>query len=110
MEHIKEGCEDFFNAVLKKAEAGDAGSQTFLGLIYEQGSIVRQNYKKAIEWYTKAALQNNADAQFSLGNLYFFGNGVSQDLEKAFDWYKKAANAGSMEAQYSLGLIYANGL
>jgi TPR repeat protein len=34
---------------------------------YEQGSGVTKDEKKAVEWYEKAAAQNDADAQQALG-------------------------------------------
>ena len=46
------------------------------------------NYKKAIEWYEKAAEQGHADAQYNLGGIY--GQGVDVNYKKAMV-YEKAA-------------------
>jgi len=34
------------------AEQGDANAQSFLGVMYEYGQGVPQNYKTAVKWYT----------------------------------------------------------
>ena len=41
-------------ALLKKAEEGDAEAQYNIGVINDKGEDVSQNYHKAIEWYKKA--------------------------------------------------------
>ena len=63
-----------------------------LGVIYYNGGEdVPQNYKQAIDWFTKAAEQGDAGAQFNLGNMYGKGEGVSQDTKQAIVWFTKAA-------------------
>lgn len=52
-----------------------------------------QNFSEAIQWYRKAALQNNPTAQFQLGLLYAEGTGVEKDNVEAFAyWSVSAAN------------------
>jgi len=38
----------------KAAEQGLAGSQTTLGMMYEQGTLIEKDEEKANEWYKKA--------------------------------------------------------
>ena len=52
------------------------------------------NYKKAFEWYKKAAKQGFAKAQYNLGIMYQNGQGVDVNYKKAFEWYEKAAEQG----------------
>ena len=52
------------------------------------------NYKKAIEWYEKAAEQGDAEAQYNLGVMYENGQGVDVNYKKAIEWYEKAAEQG----------------
>ncbi|MFM6958630.1 MAG: tetratricopeptide repeat protein [Acinetobacter sp.] len=47
------------------AKRGDATAQYNLGLMYEYGRAVPQNYIQAIYWYQKAAKQGFATAQFN---------------------------------------------
>ena len=60
-------------------------------------------YKKAIEWYEKAAIQGYASAQSNLGAMYQNGQGVKQDYLKAKEWFEKAAAQGHVEAQNDIG-------
>lgn len=39
------------------AEAGNSSSQYNLGLMYQMGQGITQNYKQAAHWYTKSAEQ-----------------------------------------------------
>ena len=63
-----------FNTVLKKAKAGDHDAQYNLGIMYAEGQGVPQDYKKAAEWFTRAADQGEALAQTSLGVMYDKGD------------------------------------
>ncbi len=93
----------------KKAEQGDAGAQYDLGLMYDNGQGVAQDYKEAVKWYKHSAEQGHAEAQNALGIVYANGQSVSQDYEEAAKWYRKAAEQGVVNAQYELGLLYAKG-
>jgi len=42
---------------IKKPLAGEADAQFLLGLMYDNGEGVPQDYKQAIKWYTKVAEQ-----------------------------------------------------
>jgi TPR repeat protein len=44
-----------------------------------------------MDWYLKAAEQNDEPAQFDIGAMYYNGEGIKQDLIKAFEWFSKAA-------------------
>ena len=46
--------------------------------LYEKGQGVSQDYKKAIEWYQKAADKGNASGMKNIGDLYYDGQGVSR--------------------------------
>jgi TPR repeat protein len=61
-----------------------------MGMLYETGFGVTQDYKEAAAWYKKAADQGNAKAQYNLGALYERGNGVPQDYVQALKWYSLA--------------------
>lgn len=101
------------------AEQNDAESQYKLGVYYENGKGVKQDYEEAIKWYRKAAEQGYIKAQKSLGDCYHKGIGVTQDYTKAEEWYKKAkepekkfnedAEKGSAETQYKMGWRYKYG-
>ncbi|TAL31156.1 MAG: AAA family ATPase [Alphaproteobacteria bacterium] len=97
-------------ALLKKAEGGDAEAQRQLGDIYFFGEAgVPKDPVKAAEWYRRAADQGHSDAQFNLGRCYETGVGVKKNLADAVMWYRMAAGKGHAAAQNNLGLCYRYG-
>lgn len=91
------------------ARQGDADAQNSLGVAYENGKGVEQNFAEAVKLYTRSANQGNEAAQFNLGRMYAKGRGVKKSEIKAVYWYSKAAEQGNAAAQNNLGLAYANG-
>jgi uncharacterized protein len=92
------------------AEQGDASAQYNLGLMFDKGQGVPQDYATALSWYRKAAEQGHAAAQNNLGLIFANGGpGVPQDFATAVSWYRKAAEQGHAAAQYNLGATYAQG-
>jgi uncharacterized protein len=85
--------------VFRRAEKGDAKAQFVLGLKYDTGKGVPQDYAEAAKWYRKAAEQGYAEAQFNLGTMYDEGRGVHQDYAEAAKWYRKAKDQGVASAQ-----------
>ena len=100
---------DSYTSFLREAKKGDAKGQYNLGLMYEKGWGILQDYKEAAKWYRLAAEQKYAMAQFKLGTLYNNGQGVLKDYEESVRWLKMAAGQGNADAQMSLVDMYANG-
>lgn len=98
-----------FEDTLKKAEQGDAKAQYSIGLMYNNGQGVTQDFKQAFYWFKKSAEQGFANAQGDLGVMYDKGKGVIQNYKQAFNWYKKSAEQGYASAQYNVGLMYYQG-
>ena len=96
--------------LIKAAEQGNADAQYKLGLSYEHGDRVEQNYVKAAHWYILSSNRGNANAQFNLANMYEQGLGVSKNLYEAADLYKAAAEQGHSNAQTHYGLCLKNGI
>jgi hypothetical protein len=91
------------------AEDGDASAQCNLGVMYEQGRGVAQNYREAMRWFRLAALQGDASAQSNVGVMYYKGQGIAQDYREAMKWYRMAAEQRNAEAQFNLGVMYQDG-
>ena len=92
---------DFATALIEwktLAEQGHAKAQYNLGVMYDNGEGVVQDYKTAAKWYTLAAEQGNASAQYSLGVMYGNGNGVIQDNIYAHMWWNISASNGDKSA------------
>ncbi len=73
---------------------GLAAAQYNLGLMYQDGQGVQQNYSLAVNWYWLAAAQGHGRAQNDIGYMYLNGLGVPQDYVLAHMWFNLAA-AGS---------------
>ena len=86
-------------ALRVKANAGDAHTQSNLGVMYAEGLGVPQDYAQAVAWYRKAAEQGLADAQHNLGVAYANGRGVPQDYVESHKWTNLAASRASAENQ-----------
>jgi uncharacterized protein len=84
-------------------------AQSFLGVMYEKGQGVPQDYKEAVKWYLLSAEQGNILGQVSLGSMFKTGRGVTQNYKEAVKWYRLSAEKGVAIAQFFLGLMYGNG-
>lgn len=93
-----------FNLIKGLADKGSVRGQIDLAMMYYNGTNVRQDFTKAIEWAQKAANQGNSEALFVLGIMY-----TQKNDTKAFEYYLQAAKQGNMNAQHMLGLIYKEG-
>ncbi len=97
----------------------------FVGHEYRDGiNGKKQDFEKAVQYYTMAMRKNNAEAVFNLALLYFKGKGVELDYSAGFSLLIKAAkmqpkvdmfgilspNIGVAEAQFNLGRMYENGI
>ena len=91
------------------AAAGDSHAQHNLGVMYELGRGVPQDYKEAVKWYRLAAEQGDADSQYNLGSSYYNGQGVLQDYKEAVKWWRLAAEQGEAMAQTNLGYMHHYG-
>ena len=87
-----------------KAAQGDIIAQSQLGLMYDTGDVVVQDYKEAVKWYRLAAEQGYLIAQYNLGVMYYNGQGVVQDYIIAHMWFCIAAANGYENAVESRDL------
>lgn len=81
------------------AENGDAESQLIFGTCYATGDGVEQDYRKAVHWFRKAAMQEHMQAFYNLGVCNQHGYGMPQNHMTALSWLEKAAQHGHKEAQ-----------
>jgi uncharacterized protein len=91
------------------AEQGNTHAQTGLGVMYEHGQGVPQDFAQALIWYSKAVDQGDPNAQSNLGTMYANGWGVPQDYAQAVVLYRQAGERGNAGAQSNLGLMYEHG-
>jgi len=92
------------------AEAGDAGAQTWIGILYYQGEGVPVNKSVAVDSFRRAAALGSADALHNLGVSYWNGDGVEKNHKTAVAFYAKAAGKGHSKSQNNLAYAYDHGL
>ena len=100
---------------LRGAEQGNADSQFWLGVAYDQNWFGTTDNEEAAKWFRRAAEQGQPDAQVSLGQAYEYGDGLEQNYALAAEWYRKAAEhvpdlGGAGQGRNQLGLLYEGGL
>ncbi len=98
-----------FREFLALAQNGDMDAQQAVGLMYERGRGVKQDYAKAALWYERSARQGHEIAAGNLGVQYRDGHGVRQNYTTALKWLKRGAMGDAPYAMYNLGAMYANG-
>ncbi len=101
--------EDTVRYLSKGAELNHLDALIQLGLMYDLGEGVEQDYEKTISYYERAANRGHSDALFVLGTMYDNGERVEQDLKKSFSYYERAAKMNHPPALYNVGLMYHEG-
>lgn len=81
----------------KAAEQGNPDAEDTLGVHYEVGEGVEQDYGKAAYWFRRAAehvpdLGGAGQGRNNLGILYADGDGVPKDYVQAYVWFSLAGN------------------
>ena len=87
-----------YSVVAPRAERGEPWAQLRLGIFYENGWGVDQDYKKAEYWYKKAA------AQKASGN---WANGKLVDAVGKAGYFNQ--NSDALIAEFNLADMYFNG-
>jgi len=99
----------YMNRLHKDANGNDAEAQYELGNEYFNVKGVPGNFKKAAEWYGRAARQDHDEAMVKLGYMYAIGKGVDKDLKQAVKYFEMAIEEENTEAMYYMGLLYSHG-
>ena len=99
-----------FRRLVELAESGDSDLENSVGLCYQFGFGVTQDYREAAKWFLRAANAGLAEAQFNLGGIYYEGMGLGKDIGVALGWYTKAAEQRFELALIHLGSMYQKGI
>ncbi len=117
-EELEEKVTEIYDLFYKAQISGDVDGAYYLGYAYENGLGVRGDYKKAFDYYSRAAKSQSTAledkyainlANTALGLLYMKGNGVEANTEQAITYFTAASDNGYAKASYYLGQIYENG-
>ncbi len=93
------------NLALPKAQLGDAGAQTLVAELLNNGLGVRRSPSDAAFWYEQAAKAGDANAQFKYALMLMDGRQVKRDRKRADEMMEKAARGGNAEAQFNIAQI-----
>ncbi|MES0828476.1 tetratricopeptide repeat protein [Ruegeria sp. SCP11] len=92
--------------LLPFGQAGNVDAQYNLGVMYEEGLGVEQDFSEAFRWMNLAATQGDPDAQVRLGLLFENGLGTEADMVEAAKWYRLSAEQGNLHGQSNLADYY----
>jgi len=100
--------EQAYDLLKKAAEKGHINSIIEIGLNYFNGSLVKQDKEKAIEYWQRAADLGSREAKvrIAFANLSIDKNSYKNEI----DVLRSAANQGSVLAQAALAYCYENGI
>lgn len=79
-----------FKSMIQAAKCDNVYAQHILGYNYDIGEspVVRQDYAKAYQWYTKADKRGNPDATFRLGRFLFPGFGCNKNYSDSLTCFE----------------------
>ena len=97
------------NHLLMSSEKGNCVSSYILGLLYESGHGVEQDFKRAKYYFKKSALRGNSNGFYRIGLDFYLGHATSHNYSKAFKYFQKAEKMGSSRGMGGIGLCYLNG-
>ena len=87
------------------AEQGHAVAQTNLGVMFQQGLGVPQDFELAVVLYKLAAEQGYGAAQNKLGFMYGIGKGLKRDRLRVHMWLSLAASNGEASGKPVVDLM-----
>ena len=93
--------------VCRAAAQGNALAQNNLGIMFEKGHGVAQDYAEAVRLYRLVAAQGLAGAQCNLAHMFEHGQGVAEDRAEAIRLYRLAAARGQADASSALRRLRA---
>ena len=97
-------------ALLRRAQEGDAEARYELGEAYSSGELgLPEDEAQAIIWYRRAGEQDHVAAQRALAKRYQDGIGVPKDTAEALKWYRRAGELGDEISREKLAHMYRTG-
>jgi TPR repeat protein len=107
---LLENCDEIAPLLNKAIAQNYLSARTALGRLYMEGGCgFNVDYRKGLQWLTKASEAGDAEASYWIGQAYEQGRGVSADQREAMKWFSKGAQIGDPSAQNSLAINLAEG-
>ena len=92
------------------AEDGYAPAESYMGRCYHAGFGVDKNKDESMQWWYRAAEQNDPYGQFGIGICFESGMTLDKSETPAVQMCRKAADQGLADAQFVLGMCYFEGI
>lgn len=83
--------QEYSDALVRRANSGNAQAQNDLGVCFQYGYGVDQNEMEAVKWYQKSASQNDPNGLFNYGCILFDGY-FDYDAQKSYKNCKDGIN------------------
>jgi uncharacterized protein len=96
------------DTLLKPADAGNAGAQNMLGVIFKDGRLGKKDEDSARIWLEKAALRGNGKACFNLAELWNYRSPDRWARIEALRWLLVGQGLDEVAAYYFLEDIKKN--
>ena len=97
-------------AILSRAQKGDADAQSELGHIYRGDYGDPQNLEESLKWFKAAAQQGNTVGENGFGWALENGLATERNPQEAVEWYHKAAAKDDVWALNRVGSCYLKGI
>jgi TPR repeat protein len=92
------------------AEKGQAVAQIDLGLNFAKGTGAPKDLAAALQWFQRAADQNDPRGQYYVGLMHERGYAVERSYATALSWYQKAAEQNYPPAEIAVARFHGQGL
>lgn len=83
-----------YNIASKECKNDNASACNYLGIMYENGFRVTQDFDNAYKFYSKACELGNAEACANKGFLIHYGKGTDQSYKNAKKYFEKSCKMG----------------
>ena len=95
--------------LMKAAATGYAPAELSLAKMYDEGTGVKRDFRKAAAFAKRAAAHGSIEGCYMAGLASFAGKGADKNYDLAFKLFKIASDAGFMKATFTLARCYAGG-
>ena len=94
--------KEWIDGIRKLASQNDPEALYELGNIYLNGTLVSQDYKRALECFWKSAELGYVRAYNVLGQMYDGGKGVERDVDEAIRLWRIGGKLGDTQCKECL--------
>lgn len=104
---VPQSYEEAKKWLVPAAAANNLAAINDLAFVYYHGLDGKKDPVKALELYTRAAMQNDSLAQANTGLMHAAGIGTAKDLARGYAWYSLAASKGNTTARVNRNSLMA---